>query len=129
MTYYGSKQLADSFRTVRKNTLAIAEEIPEEQYAFKATPEVMSVREMLAHLAVSPGWQIEVHGQRIDRVEFASFTERLQQAQAAQDQLRTKAQIVEALRTKGDAFAAFVEGLDEATLAETVSFPPPVRRR
>ena len=39
MTYYGAKQLADSFRTVRKNTLAIAEEIPEEKYGFKATPQ------------------------------------------------------------------------------------------
>ena len=33
MTYYGAKHLADSFRTVRKNTLAIAEEIPEDKYA------------------------------------------------------------------------------------------------
>ena len=54
------KNLADSFRTVRKNTLAIAEEIPEDKYGFKATPEVMSVGEMLAHLALSPMWQIDV---------------------------------------------------------------------
>ncbi len=32
MTYYGGKELADSFRTVRKNTLVIAEEIPEAQF-------------------------------------------------------------------------------------------------
>ena len=30
MNYYGAKDLADSLRTVRKNTLIIAEEIPEE---------------------------------------------------------------------------------------------------
>ena len=65
MTYYGGKNLADSFRTVRKNTLAIAEEIPEDQYDFRAAPEVMSVGEMLAHLAISPMWQIDVHGQQI----------------------------------------------------------------
>ena len=31
MTYYGAKELARSFRTVRDNTIKIAEEIPEEQ--------------------------------------------------------------------------------------------------
>ena len=35
MTYYGGKQkLANSCRTVRQNTLKIAEEIPEEKYSF-----------------------------------------------------------------------------------------------
>src|SRR3954470_19820469 len=89
MTYYGAKQLADSFRSVRKNTLAIAEDIPEDQYSFKATPEVMSVAEMLAHLAVTPSWQLHVYGNRIPRVEFALFTERRQQAQEAETQLKT----------------------------------------
>ncbi len=127
MTYYGSKNLADSFRTVRKNTIAIAEEIPEDRYAFKATPEVMSVGEMLAHLAVTPMWQLYLHGNRIPRVEFALFTERLQIAKAAQDKLTTKTDIVAALRAEGEKFAAFVEGLDEAALADTVSFPPPLQ--
>jgi len=127
MTFYGSKNLADSFRTVRKNTLAIAEDIPEDQYSFKATPEVMSVGEMLAHVAVTPSWQLHVHGNHIPRVEFALFAERLQKAQEEERQLQTKAQIVDALREGGEKFAAFVEGLDEATLAETVSFPPPIQ--
>jgi multidrug efflux pump subunit AcrB len=39
MIYYGSKELANSFRTVRKNTIIIAEEIPEEHY--KAVAEVI----------------------------------------------------------------------------------------
>ncbi len=124
MTYYGAKQLADSFRTVRKNTLAIAEEIPEDKYSFKATPDVMSVGEMLAHLAVSPMWQIEVHTSRIDHLDFAFFGARMQQAQVAQQALRTKAEIVGALTKNGETFASFVEGMDEATLQSTVSFPP-----
>ena len=33
VTYYGPKNIADSFRTVRKNSLIIANEIPEEQNA------------------------------------------------------------------------------------------------
>jgi len=28
MTYYGGKELADAFRTVRKNTIQIAQDIP-----------------------------------------------------------------------------------------------------
>jgi len=73
MTYYGAKHLAESFRTVRKNTLAIAEEIPEDKYGFKAAPEVMSVGELLAHLAVSPMWQIDVHATKQVHLDFAFF--------------------------------------------------------
>ena len=127
MTYYGAKHLADSFRTVRKNTLAIAEEIPEDQYGFKAAPEVMSVGEMLAHLAVSPMWQIDVHGQKIAALDFAFFGARIAQSKLEEQALRTKADIVAALKANGERFAAFLEGLDEATLESAVSFPPPVQ--
>jgi uncharacterized damage-inducible protein DinB len=126
MTYYGAHHLADSFRTVRKNTLAIAEEIPEERYGFKATPDVMSVGEMLAHLAVSPMWHIELHGKKIEHIDSAIFSSRMQQAQLEQQALRSKADIVRALKENGDQFAAFVEGLDEAALQGMVSFPPQV---
>src|SRR5687768_10038829 len=101
MTYYGAKQLADSFRTVRKNTLAIAEEIPEDKYGFKATPDVMSVGEVLAHLAVSPMWQIDVHTSKMPQLDFAFFGMRTQQAKAEEQSLRTKAEIVDALRDNG----------------------------
>jgi len=127
MTYYGAKHLADSFRTVRRNTLIIANEIPEEQYGFSAAPGVMSVRELLAHLAVSPMWQIEVHGQRIDHLDFAFFSSRTERARRDEQALATKADVIRALTDNGEAFAAFVEGLDEATLASSVSFPPPVQ--
>jgi uncharacterized damage-inducible protein DinB len=126
MTYYGAKHLADSFRTVRKNTLAIAEEIPEDKYGFKASPDVMSVGEMLAHLAIAPMWQIDLHTQKIDRVDFAFFGAHLQQSKAEEQMLRTKAEIVRALQENGDRFATFLEGLDEAALQSTVSFPPEV---
>jgi uncharacterized damage-inducible protein DinB len=124
MNYYGAKHLADSFRTVRKNTLAIAEAIPEDKYEFKAAPEVMSVRELLAHLAISPMWHIDVHTRKVADLDFAFFGVRMQQAQAEQQALRTKAEVLRALTDNGERFATFVEGLDEATLASTVSFPP-----
>jgi uncharacterized damage-inducible protein DinB len=124
MTYYGAKQLADSFRTVRKNTLAIAEEIPEDKYGFKAAPEVMSIGEMLAHLAVSPMWQIDVHTNKMPQLDFAFFGTRMQQAKAEEQALRTKAEIIAALKENGERFAAFLEQLDEATLQSSVALPP-----
>ena len=126
MTYYGGKNLADSFRTVRKNTLAIAEEIPEDKYGFRAAPEVMSVGEMLAHLAISPMWQVDVHTGKVAHIDFAFFAARLQQSQAEEAALRTKTEIVSALKDNGERFASFLEGLDEATLSSVVTFPPPV---
>jgi uncharacterized damage-inducible protein DinB len=127
MTYYGATNLADSFRTVRKNTLTIANEIPEEHYGYKATPDVMSVGELLAHLAISPMWQIEVHTKKMEHLDFAYFSARTQQATLDEKALATKADIVRALTENGEQFAAFVEGLDEATLASAVTFPPPLQ--
>jgi uncharacterized damage-inducible protein DinB len=127
MTYYGSRNIADSFRTVRKNTLTIANEVPEDKYGFCPAEGVMSVGELLAHIAISPMWQIEVHGQKIAQVDFAFFGSRMQQAKLDEAALRTKADIIRALTDNGERFATFVEGLSEAALAETVSFPPPVQ--
>ena len=53
MNYYGGKELAESFRTVRKNTIAVAQDIPEDKYSFRAAPETRSVGELLAHIALS----------------------------------------------------------------------------
>lgn len=128
MTYYGAKQLADSFRTVRGNTIAIAEEIPEDRYAFKATPEVMSVAELLAHLAVNPEWQMEVHGANaLSHLDFPVFAEHQQKAAAAAGRLTTKAEILRALTEGGAKFATFLEQLPESTLSSIVTFPPPLQ--
>ena len=123
MTYYGAKNLADSFRTVRKNTLTIANEIPEDKYGFRAAEGVMSVGEMLAHLAISTMWQIDVHGSRMSKIEVAFFAEHMQKAKAEEQALRSKAEIIRALADNGEQFAQFLEGLDEATLAQFVDLP------
>jgi hypothetical protein len=39
MTEYGAKDLADGLRAVRKNTLIIVEEVPQDSYGFRAAPE------------------------------------------------------------------------------------------
>jgi len=124
VTYYGGKQLADAFRTVRKNTLTIANEIPEDKYSYKATPDVMSVRELLAHIAVSPMWHIDVHSQKMPHLDFAYFSQRAQNAAQEEKTLATKADVVKALTENGERFAKFLDGVDEATLASVVTFPP-----
>ena len=53
--------MAESFRTVRKNTIQVAEDIPEEKYSFRAAPDTMSVGEILAHLAATPHWAQQCH--------------------------------------------------------------------
>jgi uncharacterized damage-inducible protein DinB len=128
MTYYGGKEMAAAFRTVRKNTIQIAEEIPEAQYGFRVTPDVMTVAQELAHIACSPMWQILAHS--TDKKHFISFEDfgaYRGRAQAMEQALTTKTAIVEALRTHGDEFARFLESLSPETLAEEVGFPPPVQ--
>src|SRR5579863_970664 len=61
MNYYGAKELAASFRTVRGNTIKIAEEIPEDKYGFRAAPGCRSVGEMLVHIAVMSRLQEQIH--------------------------------------------------------------------
>jgi uncharacterized damage-inducible protein DinB len=128
MTYYGSKNLAESYRTVRKNTIAIADEIPADQYAFRAAPGTMSAGEMLAHLAASYGWQKEVHTAHMSSIPREFFMSERQKSAADEQALAAKGKdaIVQALKERGEAFAAFLESLDEKTLAETVSFPEPM---
>lgn len=124
---YGAKELADSFRTVRKNTIQIAEDIPADKYDFKAAPDVKSVGELLAHLAVSPRWQLAVHGERVSSIDFAFFGTRLAQAAAEERALRTKEQIIAALEEGNERFVTFLVGLTPQMLAEEVSFPPAVQ--
>ena len=128
MTYYGGKNLANSYRTVRKNTIAIAEEIPAEQYSFRAAPETMTVGEMLAHLAAAYQWQREVHTTHRPSIDFAFFSEHRARTQAEEKELSAKGKdaILQALRERGEAFASFLESLDETTLGEMVSFTDPL---
>lgn len=121
---YGAKQVADSFRTVRSNTIKVAEDIPEAQYAFRAAPEVRSVGEMLVHLAHSTRWALAVHRDErrtsFDGLDFATL---FQQALEQEREPRTKQQVIDTLRREGDEFANWVEGLSEEFLGEHFTMP------
>jgi uncharacterized damage-inducible protein DinB len=124
MTYYGSKDLAAAFRTVRDNTIKIAEDIPEEQYAFSPAPDCRSVGKTLAHIGLGPGFALAVHGNKITDLAQLNFPEMMQQVIAEEAKPRTKAETIAFLKSEGDKFEEFLQGLPEAFLAESVTMPP-----
>jgi uncharacterized damage-inducible protein DinB len=124
MTYYGGKELAESFRTVRNNTIQIAQEIPEESYSFKPSPDSRSIGQTLAHIATVTGFQTYVHQNHIDSLANVNFAEYLQKSRAQEESLRTKEGIIAALKADGEAFAQFLEGLPESILSQPVAMMP-----
>ena len=54
------------------------------------------------------------------------FARGMAEAAAREQLLKTKADILAALNAEGERFASFLESLTDDTLAERVSFPPPV---
>jgi hypothetical protein len=65
MTYYGAKEPAEAFRTVGKNTIQVAEDIPEGKYSFKAADDVRTVEKMLTHIALMPRFQSLIHSKKL----------------------------------------------------------------
>lgn len=125
MTYYGGTHLAESFRTVRRNTLKIAEEIPDEHYAFKVAPDARSVGQLLAHIGLIHRLPHQVHAvERRTTLEGFNFPGFMQQLAAEEQAPRTKSEIIDTLKREGDAFAAWLEGLSEEFLREEVKGPP-----
>jgi uncharacterized damage-inducible protein DinB len=133
MTYYGGKELANAFRTVRKNTIQIAQDIPEDKYDFKPSADSRSVKQTLAHIATLTTFPMMLHGERIpiDQIDFMEYMKKVGEEEA---RLQTKAQIVAKLTSAGDEFARMLEGLnDEKFFAEEITFragaQPPSRTR
>ena len=124
MTYYSGRQLASSFRTVRANTIQLAEEIPEDKYDFKAAPDTRSIAQTLVHIAISPSFQAHVHQNKFTDLKAVNFPELMQKLGIEEGTPRNKPQIIALLKDKGESFAAYLEGLDDAFLGEQVSMPP-----
>jgi uncharacterized damage-inducible protein DinB len=124
MTYYGAKELADSFRTVRKNTIQVAGDIPEDKYSFQAANDVRTVEKLLTHIALACRWQLPIHTTKRTTMEGFDFQPLIQEMMAEEAKPRTKAEVIELLRTEGEKWASFVEGLSDEFLGETVLMPP-----
>jgi len=115
MSVYGGKEMAAAFRTVRKNTIQIAEDIPEDKYDFVPAPGVRPVAKTLVHMAISPSlWPELAKVTTFVGFDFMNIRERFAAEEA---KTRSKAEIVELLRTEGEEFAAWLESLSDEFLA------------
>ena len=124
MTYYGAKELARSFRTVRNNTIKIAEDIPEEKYSFRPAEGCRSVAETLVHIAVMSRVQEQIHVvEHCTTLANFDFFGMMGKLQAEVKTPRTKAQVLELLRTEGESYAKILEGASDDFLGEPVEYP------
>src|SRR5215813_6044346 len=98
MTYYGGKELAAAFRTVRSNTIKMAEEIPESKYDFNAGPECRTVAQTLAHIATATGFQSYVHRNQISDLKTVNFMEIFPTFMAEENKPRSKAEVIAYLK-------------------------------
>lgn len=124
MNYYGAKELANSFRTVRTNTIHTAEDIPENQYGFTAAEGTRSIATTLVHIALSPQFQHTIQAERRSSFEGVDFPALMKRMAAQEATDRTKSQVIDLLKTEGEVWASFVEGVSEEFLAESFAMPP-----
>jgi len=124
MQYYGAKELAFGCRTVRKNTLIIAEEIPEDRYEFKPVPEYRSIAQLLTHIALAYRFQYQFHVVE-QRTSFAGFDfpSFMTKLIAEESQARSKDQIIDLLKNEGEKWAVWAEGISEEFLSQIIEMP------
>jgi uncharacterized damage-inducible protein DinB len=130
MTYYTGLDCGRAFRTVRKNTIQVAMDIPAEHWGFRATPDSMSVREILTHLAAYTTWYLTLH--RDDKKTFVSFEDfggYIGAAKAFEQMLDTREAVLAALESEGEVFASMLDSMSDEVLAERVSFPAPLESK
>jgi uncharacterized damage-inducible protein DinB len=128
MMPYSGKDLARSFRTVRKNTIQTANDIPEDQWTFRASPNTRSIGELLAHIAAVTHYPRHIH--IIDkRTELSGpdFGPYLAAGTAYEHTLTSRAAILQALESTGEEFAKDLEAQTDADLATVVRFAPPIQ--
>ena len=121
MNYYGAKEVVDSFRTVRKNTILIAEEIPEEKYSFSAAPGVRTIEKLLVHIAISHWWQDQIHQEKRTTMEGFDFQPLMKRVGDEEGRSHTKAEALDLLRKEGETWANFIAGLSEDFLSQSIT--------
>jgi uncharacterized damage-inducible protein DinB len=124
MAQYGAKELANSFRTVRGNTLQIAREIPEEHYGFVAAAGVRSVSQLLRHIAYIDILYYDFHrDKRIETLKGFDFGALIARSTVEEAKPLDKEGIIALLEQRGQAFASWEESLSADFLGETFTDP------
>jgi uncharacterized damage-inducible protein DinB len=124
MNYYGAKDLAAAFRTVRKNTIVIAEEIGEEHYGFRPAPGTRTVAETLIHVAVITRVPHQIHAvDHTSDLGTFNFWEFFGGLLVIEKKPHTKAQILALLQEEGERFAGWLDTLNDEFLGEIVIMP------
>ena len=120
MSCYGGKEMAAAFRTVRKNTIQIAEDIPEDKYNFVPAPGVKPVGKQLAHMGVVTRLWPAILKDGLTTLVGYDFLSLRGPLVDEEEKPRTKAELVEFLRTEGEKFAVWLESLSDEFLAVQV---------
>ncbi len=125
MNYYGAKDLAASFRTVRRNTLTIAEEIPEDKYSYRAAEGTRTVAEILTHIALGGRFQEQINlvEKRSSMLGF-DYMKFMGEIGTEAAKPRTKADIITLLKEEGEKYAKAVDSLPDDFLGQSVTMPP-----
>lgn len=121
---YGAKQLAASFHTVRQNTIKVAEDIPEDKYSFTPAEGARSVRQALAHIAISTRMWQEAHASGTTKMHEYDWGTAFAELDAEEKKNRSKKELVDLLKNEGDRFTRFLEELSDDKLAEQITEDP-----
>jgi uncharacterized damage-inducible protein DinB len=124
MIYYGAKDIAASFRTVRNNTLKIAQDIPEDKYSFRPAEGSRTIAQTLIHISNIHKFALAIHRDNVvstlEGFNFVAFTEPLA---ATEQEAMTKAQIIVRLTTAGEEFESWVKTLHDDFLGQSITMP------
>ena len=124
MTFYGPRQLAASKRTVRRNTIQIANDIPASHYDFRPTPESRSAAELLVHIAWLASADRFLHEElRVSALADVDFGALVARSEVEEGQHRSKAEIIDLLTAEGERHVGWLEQQPDAFLLEPVLQP------
>jgi uncharacterized damage-inducible protein DinB len=125
MTYYGANEIANSFRTVRNNTLKIAEEIPEDKYSFRPAEGTRTVAQTLIHISNAHRFALAVNRDEVRSTmvgfDFMTF---IKPIAASEQEPMTKAEIIARLTAAGEEYESWLRTLSDDFLGQSVSTPP-----
>lgn len=122
MNFYGPKRLADSIRTVRRNTVLIAEDIHEDDYLYRPAAESRSVAEILAHIAYFSRFDRFLHEEEhVTTLGGFDLGKLLRESETQEKKAHTKTKLVDWLKESGETWAQWVEQLSEPFCVEEVT--------